>query len=189
MCYEITYPFPNFNGVTIEVWEWISNSISHFKMDVSAYICWDKLSHITIKGPLLSNRSNPRVSFPETSNFYFNFAIRYLPELNTHDVMSLINSKTILMYPSSHFNRRSVNSGKIPTIKDALLWLENNWKANEVRRKNIERHTADTIVSWPNPKQWVIVHTSDLIKIIRQNIYILSIITRDMGKLKTYSPT
>ena len=23
--------------------------------------------------------------------------------------------------------------------------------------KNIERHTADTIVSWPNPKQWVIV--------------------------------
>ena len=22
--------------------------------------------------------------------------------------------------------------------------------------KNIERHTAHTIVSWPNPKQWVI---------------------------------
>ena len=26
--------------------------------------------------------------------------------------------------------------------------------------KNIERHTADTIVSWPNPKQWVIFHTN-----------------------------
>ena len=26
---EITYPFPNFNGVAIEVWEWISNFISH----------------------------------------------------------------------------------------------------------------------------------------------------------------
>ena len=40
--------------------------------------------------------------------------------------------------------------------------------------KNIERHTADTIVSWPNPKKWVIVHTSDLIMIIRQSIYIFS---------------
>ena len=55
--------------------------------------------------------------------------------------------------------------------------------------KNIERHTADTIASWPNSKQCVIVHTSDLIMIIRQSIYIISIITREMGKLKTYSPT
>ena len=55
--------------------------------------------------------------------------------------------------------------------------------------KNTERHTAHTIVSWPNPKQWVIVHTSDSMMIIRQSIYILSIITREMGQLKTYSPT
>ena len=55
--------------------------------------------------------------------------------------------------------------------------------------KNIERHTVDTIVSWPSPQQWVIVHTSDLIMIIRQSIYILSIIITEMGKLKTYSPT
>ena len=27
---EITCPFPNFNGVTVEVWEWTSNSIPHF---------------------------------------------------------------------------------------------------------------------------------------------------------------
>ena len=27
---EITYQFPNFNSCTIEVWEWISNSIPHF---------------------------------------------------------------------------------------------------------------------------------------------------------------
>ena len=26
---EITYPFPNFNGCTVEVWEWISNFIPH----------------------------------------------------------------------------------------------------------------------------------------------------------------
>ena len=55
--------------------------------------------------------------------------------------------------------------------------------------KNIERHTAHTIVSWPKPKKWVIVHTSDLMMIIRQSICILSTITREMGKLKTHSPT
>ena len=40
--------------------------------------------------------------------------------------------------------------------------------------KNIERHTAHTIVSWPNTKQWVIVHTFDLMMIIRQCIYSLN---------------
>ena len=55
--------------------------------------------------------------------------------------------------------------------------------------KNIEKHTAHTIISWPNPKQWVIVHTSNLVMIIRQSICILSIITREMGKLKTQIPT
>ena len=54
--------------------------------------------------------------------------------------------------------------------------------------KNIERHTAHTIVSWPNPKQRVIVKTSDLMMIISQSIYILSIITKEIGKLKTHSP-
>ena len=29
---EITYPFPNFKGATIEVWEWISNFFTHFMM-------------------------------------------------------------------------------------------------------------------------------------------------------------
>ena len=38
---EISYPFPNFNCCTVEVWEWINNFISHFKMDVIAYPCWD----------------------------------------------------------------------------------------------------------------------------------------------------
>ena len=54
---------------------------------------------------------------------------------------------------------------------------------------DIERHTALTIVSWPNPKQWIMVHTSDFMMISRQIIYILSVITREMGKLKTHSPT
>ena len=65
-----------------------------------------------------------------------------------------------------------------------------NWQTLKTERpilhENIERHTAHTIVSWPNPKQWVIVHTSDLMMIIRQSIYILSIITKETGKLKRH---
>ena len=38
---EITYPFPNFNGYTVEVWEWISNFIPHFIMDIITYPWWD----------------------------------------------------------------------------------------------------------------------------------------------------
>ena len=38
---EITYPFPNFNGCNIEVWEWINNFTPYFIRDVLAYPCWD----------------------------------------------------------------------------------------------------------------------------------------------------
>ena len=38
---EITNPFPNFNSATVEVWEWISNLISHFTGHVITYPCWD----------------------------------------------------------------------------------------------------------------------------------------------------
>ena len=33
--------FPNFNGATFEVWEWISNFIPHFTVPVITYPCWD----------------------------------------------------------------------------------------------------------------------------------------------------
>ena len=38
---EITYPFPNFNGGTVEVWLWISNFMPHFITNVTTYPCWD----------------------------------------------------------------------------------------------------------------------------------------------------
>ena len=34
---EITYPFPNFNGCTVEVWEWMSNFMPHLIGFVSTY--------------------------------------------------------------------------------------------------------------------------------------------------------
>ena len=36
---EITYPFPNFNGATVEVWEWISNFDPNLLMDLITYSC------------------------------------------------------------------------------------------------------------------------------------------------------
>ena len=37
---KITYPFPNFNGYTVEVWEGMSNFIPHFTGHVFTYPCW-----------------------------------------------------------------------------------------------------------------------------------------------------
>ena len=36
---ENTYPFANFNGVTVEVWEWIRNFIPHSILYVITYPC------------------------------------------------------------------------------------------------------------------------------------------------------
>ena len=34
----INHLFPNFNGTTVDVWEWMNNFIPHFKMDVITYV-------------------------------------------------------------------------------------------------------------------------------------------------------
>ena len=47
---EIIYPLPNFNGATVEVWEWRSNFIPHFIMDVICNPCWDWSQTMLIKG-------------------------------------------------------------------------------------------------------------------------------------------
>ena len=48
---EITYPFPNFNGATVEVWEWISNFIPHLMMDELLIHSGFTLKYITKKAP------------------------------------------------------------------------------------------------------------------------------------------
>ena len=47
---EIIYPFPNIIGVAIDVWEWISNFIPHFIMDVITYSCWELNQSMLVKG-------------------------------------------------------------------------------------------------------------------------------------------
>ena len=55
-------------------------------------------------------------------------------------------------------------------------------------QKNINRHIAHTIVSWPNPKLWQMGHTSDLMMIIRWSTRIRTIMIKQMGMLNTHSP-
>ena len=47
---EIIYPFLNFNGCTVEVTEWISNSMPHFIGRVITYPCWDWSKPMLVKG-------------------------------------------------------------------------------------------------------------------------------------------
>ena len=47
---EITYPFLNFNGATVEVWEWISNLIPYVTVRMIIYPCWDWSSSMLLKG-------------------------------------------------------------------------------------------------------------------------------------------
>ena len=37
---EITYSFSNFNGYTVDVWKWIQNFITFYKIDVITYPYW-----------------------------------------------------------------------------------------------------------------------------------------------------
>ena len=53
MWYQITYPLPNFNGVTVEVWEWISNFIPNLAMHVVTYPCWIGVYPCWSKGSLV----------------------------------------------------------------------------------------------------------------------------------------
>ena len=41
---------PNFNGCTVEVWEWISNFIAYFTVHVITYPCWDYSQSMSVKG-------------------------------------------------------------------------------------------------------------------------------------------
>ena len=42
----MTYPFPNYSGETIEIWDWTSYVISHFTGRMNTYLYWNKLVHV-----------------------------------------------------------------------------------------------------------------------------------------------
>ena len=50
---EITYPFPNFDGATVEVCEWISNFIQHFtgRVIIHPFMLGLNLNHVSKMAP------------------------------------------------------------------------------------------------------------------------------------------
>ena len=46
---EIDNPYPNFNGITVEVWEWMNIFIPHIIMDVISNSWWDQNSTMLVK--------------------------------------------------------------------------------------------------------------------------------------------
>ena len=55
---------------------------------------------------------------------------------------------------------------------------------------DITRHTAHAIVQWPNPKQWLMIHTFDLLmQITKRSTHVLMVISREMSELKPHSLT
>ena len=67
----------------------------------------------------------------------------------------------------------------------AVLDIAN--KQTKIYDKTILRHTAHTIKSWPIPKQWQMIHSFNLMRMIRLSTFTLTIITREMDKLKTHN--
>ena len=59
----ITYPFPNFNCVTVEVWEWTGNFTSHFIMHVIIYSSLDWITSTLIKGTHAENKTVVKLIF------------------------------------------------------------------------------------------------------------------------------
>ena len=55
---EINYPFLNFNGATVEVWEWISNFIPHITGHLITYPCWDLSYTMLVKVATGRNDAN-----------------------------------------------------------------------------------------------------------------------------------
>ena len=77
---EITFLFPDFNGTTVEVWEWISNFIPHFTRHVITYPCLDWSSPILVRRvPVILLSGPSKAGFTtaggQASNVYYRIAI------------------------------------------------------------------------------------------------------------------
>ena len=78
----ITYPFPNFNGCTSEVWEWISNFIPYIMVDVIAEF---KLNHVSKRGHWFLTRREDKTA---RDVFLFLGMYHWIPRLGMMPTLS-----------------------------------------------------------------------------------------------------
>ena len=77
---------------------------------------------------------------------------------------------------------------EIINVEKRFYAIQASWCKLLVLCKNIKRHTAHTIVSLPNHRQWLMIHTSGLMMMIKSSTPILTIFTREINKPKTHNP-
>ena len=86
--------------------------------------------------------------------------------LQRKNILVITYTKMYARYQSSlgylawHYCCMSVTEGKIRGKYHQETNVPRSNLAMSRIHKNKERHTAHAIISWPNPKQWMIVHTS-----------------------------
>ena len=114
---EIIYPFPNFNGCTVEVWEWINNFIPNFIMDVTTYPCWD----VSQMGPRSSvaSRMTAACNWQGIRNQfqYKNCIYRYR---DLHNLWGHLIFKTSMPTPKSSYSNRQLKPSMMK-CKTAIL--------------------------------------------------------------------
>ena len=93
----IIYPFPTSIGCTVEVWEWISNFISHFTRHVIIYQYWDETLSVLVKGvPVFFDTQLHRPSITPRENLLLdqcNFKYRPDPKVSDRYVIDVDQGK------------------------------------------------------------------------------------------------
>ena len=80
-----SFPLPNFNSCTVEVWEWTSSFIPHFIMDVFTYPCLVTMWCLCAFFPILPQLDVPfYVKKPKLENFMCLWGFEYIKKLKVH---------------------------------------------------------------------------------------------------------
>ena len=116
---EITYPFLNFNGCTVEVKEWISNLILHIIKDVLTYV--SKRGHWWLV-PLINAPTRTGAACPVIKRVTGKFIV--LSRIGG-DWWHGIETRHTEMTPAQRYDQRiRTDNHKSPAkVRSYLLWL------------------------------------------------------------------
>ena len=134
---DITSPIPNFNSATVEVWEWISNFISHCSGYDYLSILGLNLIHVSKRGPSnWSWRMWVRLTSPKPQHYRYTKPVHVVNVLHTNKkwrwlriVIFFINHNIQYLVFSHHFY-------KIPVFPQHILLLS-LWKCRFQRLQYI----------------------------------------------------
>ena len=148
---EITYPIQNFNGVTVEVWECISNIIPHFTSHHLSML-WLKLNHVSKRGHWRRFYGTHRSSWPP--QMYGCRLARHYDDVIMDVMASQITSLTIVYSTvySDADQRKHQSSASL-----AFVWRIHRRPVNSphkwpVTRKMFPFH--DVIMKWSPINIW-----------------------------------